>query len=161
MHSSATCTINAGVRLPNYLLRFFSSVWLCQQSYCRGAGVRRPSAVVRPSVVRKLRFLRNRCMDPGHFLWVAPSPTYIQTIFISACVYTAELLSWRRRPSDVRPSSVRKFSGFSETTACIQTKFCGKLHIRLFFVFSKNKKIASASCGPEEATNKIWKKFVH
>ncbi len=28
----------------------FSSAWLCQQSYCRGAGVRRPS--VRPSVKR-------------------------------------------------------------------------------------------------------------
>ena len=33
-------------------------------------------------------------------------------------------LSWRRRPSSVvRPSSVN--SGFSETAAWIQTKFCG------------------------------------
>ncbi len=54
---------------------FFSSAWLCQQSYCHGAGVRRPS------VVRKLRFLWNRCMDPDQILWVAPFPPYLQTIF--------------------------------------------------------------------------------
>ena len=52
----------------------FSSARLCQQSYCRGAGVRRPP-------VRKLRFLGNRCMDPGQSLWVAPSPPYLHTIF--------------------------------------------------------------------------------
>ncbi len=52
----------------------FSSAWLCQQSYCRGVGVRRPS------VVRKLRSLGVRCIDPGHILWVAPSPPYLQVI---------------------------------------------------------------------------------
>ena len=44
-----------------------------------GAGVRRPS--VRPSSVRKLKFLGNLCMDRGQILWVAPSPPYFQTIF--------------------------------------------------------------------------------
>ncbi len=44
---------------------------------------RRPSSVVRPSVVRKLKFLGNRCMDPGQILWVAPCPPYLQTIYFS------------------------------------------------------------------------------
>ena len=45
---------------------------------------------------------------------------------------SAELLSWRRRPS---VQSVN--SGFSETAAWIQAKFCGKLpirHISSFFL---------------------------
>ncbi len=37
--------------------------------------------VVRQSVVRKLRFLRNRCMDPGEILWEATYAPYLQTIF--------------------------------------------------------------------------------
>ncbi len=50
--------------------------------------VRRPSSVrpsVRPSVrrpsVRKLKFLGNRCMDPGQILWEATYPPYLQTFF--------------------------------------------------------------------------------
>ena len=54
------------------------------------------------------------------------------SIFSSACVYTAELLSWRRRPSSIN-------SDFSETAAWIQTKFYMKLPIhhisRPFFFF--------------------------
>ncbi len=38
--------------------------------YCRGAGVRRPS------VVRKLRFLGNCCMDLDQILWEATYTTY-------------------------------------------------------------------------------------
>ncbi len=33
------------VRPPSPLKRFFSSGWLCQESYCRGAGARRPLIV--------------------------------------------------------------------------------------------------------------------
>ena len=62
----------------------FSSAWLCQQSYCHCADVR-------PSVVRKLRFLRNRCMDPGHILWVAPSPPYLQTIFFFFQIFNFQI----------------------------------------------------------------------
>ena len=46
---------------------------------------RRPSSVIRPSVrlsVRKLKFLGNRCMDPGQILWEATYPPYLQTIFL-------------------------------------------------------------------------------
>ena len=39
-------------------------------------------AQARPSSVCKLRFLRNRCMDPGQILSVAPSPPYLQTILL-------------------------------------------------------------------------------
>ncbi len=49
-------------------------------------------------------------------------------VFSSACIYSAELLSWRRRTASVFRPSVRK-SGFSETAAWIQTKFYGKLPI--------------------------------
>ena len=31
--------------------------------------------------VRKLRFLGNRCIDPGHILWATPYPPYLQIIF--------------------------------------------------------------------------------
>ncbi len=40
----------------------------------------RPS-VCRPSSVRKLKFLRNRCMDPDKILWEATYPPYLQTVF--------------------------------------------------------------------------------
>ncbi len=43
--------------------------------------VSRATVVAQASMVRKLRFLRNRCMDPGQILWVAHSPPYLQTIF--------------------------------------------------------------------------------
>ncbi len=39
--------------------------------------------VVRPSVIRKLRFLRNCCMGPGQILCAVPCPPYHQTIFFS------------------------------------------------------------------------------
>ncbi len=64
-----------------------------------------------------------------------------RVIFSSACVYTAELLPWRRRSSSVRPSVRPSVNlGFSETAAWIQTKFYGKLPIHhissiLFFFF--------------------------
>ncbi len=53
---------------------FLALLVFTQQSYSHGAGVRRPS-------VRKLKFLGNRCMDPGLILWVAHSAPYLQTIF--------------------------------------------------------------------------------
>ncbi len=88
---------------------------------------------------------------------VERSPLYLQTIFSAyqnfgflnflrfsflfkfCLTLTAELLLWRRRPSSVvRPSAN---SGFSETGAWIQVKFCGQLLIHyisrsLFFQFS-------------------------
>ncbi len=42
---------------------------------------RRPLSV-RPSVVRKLKFLGNRCIGLGQILSVTPSPPYLQTIFL-------------------------------------------------------------------------------
>ncbi len=53
----------------------FSSAWLC-----RGTGIRRLS-VRRPSIVHKLRFLRNRCMDSCQILWIASSPHISRPIF--------------------------------------------------------------------------------
>ncbi len=38
------------------------------------------ASVVRPSVVSKPRFLRNRCIDPGQILWVAASSPYLQKL---------------------------------------------------------------------------------
>ena len=58
-------------------MAIFSSAWLCQQSYCHGAGVCLPS--VRLSV-RKLR-------DPDQILWVAPSLPYLQTIFFEKKIF--------------------------------------------------------------------------
>ncbi len=56
-------------------------------------------------------------------------------IFSSAYVYTTELLSWRRRQSIIRLSSVS--SGFSKTAAWIQTIFfmgnCLQVHFFLLF----------------------------
>ncbi len=37
------------LKFVKHLLFFFSSAWLCQESYCRGAGVHRP-CIIRPSV---------------------------------------------------------------------------------------------------------------
>ena len=78
-------------------------------------------------------------------VWTEPSVKWsllriVQwSVFSSACVYTAELLSWRSCLSSVSPSSVNL--GFSETAAWIQAKFYGKLpmhHIsRPFFLLSK------------------------
>ncbi len=70
------------ISLSIYPSWIFSSAWLCQQSYCHGAVVRRPSSVVRPSSVRKLKFLRNRCMDSDQILWEATYLPYPQTIFL-------------------------------------------------------------------------------
>ncbi len=39
------------------------------------------ASVVRPSIVRKLLCLGNRCMDPDQILWEATYPPYVQTIF--------------------------------------------------------------------------------
>ncbi len=41
------------------------------------------SVVRRPSVVRKLRFLGNRCIDLDQILWKAAYPPYLQTYFFS------------------------------------------------------------------------------
>ncbi len=63
-------------------------------------------------------------------------------IFSSACVYSAELLSWRRHPFFIRRPSVK--SGFSETAAWIQTTFYGKLpiqHISRHFFLNFNFQI--------------------
>ncbi len=40
------------------------------------------ASVVRSSSVRKLKFLRNRCMDPDQILWEATYQPYLQTIFL-------------------------------------------------------------------------------
>ncbi len=54
-----------------------------QQSYCRHAGVRRPSSVVvRPSsVVRRHRFLGYHWMNECQILGTSTYPPYLQTIF--------------------------------------------------------------------------------
>ncbi len=107
------------------LLQICSSAW---QSSCCGAGVRCSS------IVHKLRFLGNRCVDPGQILWVPPSPPYLQTTFLfyfskfSNCYGFVALLNRAivvAQASVVRPSSIN--SGFSETAAWIQAKFCGYL----------------------------------
>ena len=43
--------------------------------------VSRATVMTQASVVRKLNFLGNRCMDLGQILSVGPSPPYLQTIF--------------------------------------------------------------------------------
>ncbi len=63
------------------------------------------ASVIHPSVVRKLRFLRNRCMDPGQILWVAPSPPYLQTIFSSASILAEIMVQCELVPACVWPSS--------------------------------------------------------
>ncbi len=63
-----------GISTPLFF-SFLALLVFTQQSYCHGAGVRRPS------VVRKVKFFGNRCMDPGQILWVAPSPPYLQPYF--------------------------------------------------------------------------------
>ncbi len=72
------------------------------------ATVMAQASVVRPSSVRKLKFLGNLCMDPDQILWVAPSPPYLQTIFQLCLTMSAELMKSKfvRCPSSVRPSSV-------------------------------------------------------
>ncbi len=78
-------------------LKFFSSAWV--------SSVSKGTAPVRRPPIRKPRFVRNCCMDPGRILWEATYPTYVQTLFSSAW------LSWfvvRLRPSSVN-------TGFSKT----------------------------------------------
>ncbi len=53
---------------------------LCHQS--SRATVVAQASVARPSIVRKLRFLRNRSMNPGQALWATPYPQYLHTIIL-------------------------------------------------------------------------------
>ncbi len=76
-----TCMLNSRPSASMHSCWLFSSAWLCQLSYCHGAGVRRPS------VVRKLEFLGNRCMDLCQILWVARSPPYVPTFFLFCCCW--------------------------------------------------------------------------
>ncbi len=43
--------------------------------------VSRATVMAQASVVHKLKFLGNRCMDPDQILWEATYPPYLQTIF--------------------------------------------------------------------------------
>ena len=87
----------SNVSLSNYQVPF-SAAQLCQSPwasyFCWGLHalcsflalldfVSRATVMAQASIVRKLRFLGNRYMDPGQILWVALSPPYIQTIFFS------------------------------------------------------------------------------
>ncbi len=62
------------------ILKFQSHMVLCYQKFQPAIFlalldfVSRDTAVAQASVVRKVRFLGNRCMDPGQILEVAPSP---------------------------------------------------------------------------------------
>ena len=56
-----------------------------------------------------------------------PNEGIIDIDFYLCWTLSAGLLSWRRRPSSVRPLSVK--SGFAETVAWTQAKFYGELPI--------------------------------
>ncbi len=115
---------------------FLALLVFTQQMYCRGARIRRPS--VRCPLTQVSR-------KPLHGSRLIFLESYLSTISpaLFSCVrlLLAELLSWHRRPSSVRRPSVN--SGFPETPAWVQAKFCGKpcppylQSLTVFVLFSK------------------------
>ncbi len=64
----------------NELFIFFI-FFLALLDFVSRATVVTQAAVVSLSAVRKLRFLRNRCIETSQTLWAALSPPYLQTFF--------------------------------------------------------------------------------
>ncbi len=142
---------------------FSCTFYLCLTLSAEPLSWRRRPSSIRASVVRKLGFLRNRCMDPGQILWVAPSPPYLQIIFFSSVRRSWYGVGLVRRPSvrpSVRPSIKPIFSG---TVKGINTRFGEKLpvhHTFKPFVFQDIKNLmfydflfVSVNMGPYGSKN--------
>ncbi len=138
---------------------FSCTFYLCLTLSAEPLSWRRRPSSIRASVVRKLGFLRNRCMDPGQILWVAPSPPYLQIIFFSSGDHGTAWAWSGVRPS-VRPSIKPIFSG---TVKGINTRFGEKLpvhHTFKPFVFQDIKNLmfydflfVSVNMGPYGSKN--------
>ncbi len=70
----------------------FSSPWLCQQRYTVAV-----HSSLCPSI-HNVRFLGNRCMDPGEILWADPYPPYLQnfSLFLTSFSLTYGTL-WEQK----------------------------------------------------------------
>ncbi len=123
------CRYELNMRTRRHALgpqRLFSSSWLCQQNYCRGAVARRVS---RKPVDRS---------RPN--LWAPPYPPYFQTIFVCFNFHTLRCVFVNIRPHGSKKFKTLLLQFFIRTEPNFMINRVGKYKVIIFWRSAKNEK---------------------